>query len=197
MMSNYSVFKVLLLSLALVGLVGCHVVDLDENGEPIIPMSAADAELLKNMTPNAIADKLWPSIKKDAQHNAVALSSIEKDSSVVSFVRFQGVVSRFDESKLKTSLVVNSAGYDIALQFGKIIKGNSIRDAASMISFNQFKNQIQFAQLSKSLNKKAIAQVVKPDSSWVDQPVSVLAAVTIKANKVTHAVPLEISKEGM
>ncbi len=197
MMSNYSVLKMLFLSLALMGLIGCHVVELDENGEPIIPMSAADAELLKNMTPNAIADKLWPSINKDAQNNAVALSSIEKDSSVVSFVRFQGVVNRFDESKLKTSLVVKAAGYDVALQFGKIIKGNSIRDAASMISFNQFKNQIQFAQLSKALNKKAVAQVMMPDSSWVNQQVSVLAAVTIKANQVTHAVPLEISKEEM
>lgn len=194
-MFKNAVFKILFLSAMTISLAGCHVVDLDENGKPIIPMSAAEAGLLKNMTPEAISEKLWPLVKKDARDNAVELSSIKKDTSLVSFVRFQGVVSRLDESVIKKSLIIKSGDYDIELQLGSIIKGNSIRDSASIISFDKFKNQIQFAQLSKALNKKSISQIIQPDASWAGKKVNVLAAVTINNNKITYAVPLEI-KEG-
>jgi predicted lipoprotein len=194
-MFKHAVIKRVLLGIVAMTLAACHVVDLDENGKPMIPMSAADAGLLKNMTPEEISDKLWPSINKEAHEKAIELSTIGKNENLISFVRFQGKVSRFDQTSLKTSLVVNSGSRDIELQIGKIIKGNSIRDSASLISFDQFKNQIQFAQLSKALNKKAINQIGQPDATWVGKTVTVLAALTIKANKITHAVPLEI-KEG-
>ncbi|MBJ7538581.1 DUF2291 family protein [Marinomonas transparens] len=194
---NTRLLKTILLSVVFASLTACHVVDLDENGKPIIPMSAADAALFKNMTPEAITEKIWPSVKQDARDKAVELSTVVENAKLVSFVRFQGVVLKLDESKLKKSLIVESSGYQIALQVGSIIKGNSIRDAMSFLSFDQFKNQIQFARLSKALNKQSIRQITQPDASWVGETVDVLAAVTITSNKVTHAVPLEIKKEGL
>ncbi len=91
-------------------------------------------------------------------------------------------------------MVVTQDQYDISVQIGPIIRGNSIRDAASFINFDDFKNQVQFARLSKELNKKAMENFTRPDSSWTGATVDILAAVTYKGTDVSEVIPLEISK---
>ncbi|MEI8634611.1 DUF2291 family protein [Vibrio sp. PP-XX7] len=57
------------------------------------------------------------------------------------FIKFSGVVSELETNEHMTTLHINSNGQQIALQVGEIVRGNAIRDAASFIKFDQFKNQ--------------------------------------------------------
>jgi predicted lipoprotein len=109
-------------------------------------------------------------------------------------MRVSGKVGVVDLSKKAATMNVDIAGQPVVMQIGPIIRGNSIRDAASFINFDDFKNQVQFARLSKELNKKAMANFTRPDESWTGAEVDVLAAVTIKDNAVAEAIPLEITK---
>ena len=86
-------------------------------------------------------------------------------------------------------------GDEQVLQVGPIVKGNAIRDASTFIRFEDFKNQVQYAQLSKALSKRALQDVAKPDASWIGQQVEVLAAVTLTPTGLSNGVPLSVNKE--
>lgn len=49
---------------------------------------------------------------------------------------------------------------DAIIQIGPVIKGTAIRDTLDFITFGMFTNQIEFAQLSNALNKKAYDTVL-------------------------------------
>ncbi len=184
-----------LIPLCCLSLIGCDIVKLDENGKPIIPMSAEEAASLKNLTPDVLAERFWGDILKEAQSGASAsIKDHHVDGKASEFVRINGVVSLVDDSKKTATMVVTQDQYDISVQIGPIIRGNSIRDAASFINFDDFKNQVQFARLSKELNKKAMENFTRPDSSWTGATVDILAAVTYKGTDVSEVIPLEISK---
>ena len=57
---------------------------------------------------------------------------------------------------------------DAIVQIGPVIKGTAIRDTLDFITFGMFVNQIEFAQLSNALNKKAYDTVLsKIDRSTI------------------------------
>ncbi|MCE0495984.1 DUF2291 family protein [Vibrio salinus] len=186
-------FSNLLLSV-FVGLIltGCDVVKLDDNGNPIIPMTAEEAHSIKNMSPKQLADRFWGDIIKEANGHSKNLDSVSDRKS--QFVSFQGIVNSVDDSSMRATMDVVSGQKNIVLQIGPIVRGNSVRDASSFINFDDFKNQVQFARLSKELNKKAMANFTRPDSSWKGSKVDVLAAVTYKGNSITDVIPLKITK---
>lgn len=43
---------------------------------------------------------------------------------------------------------------DLRIQVGPVIKGTSIRDSLSFLSFDEFENQIEFAKLANTMNKR-------------------------------------------
>ena len=49
---------------------------------------------------------------------------------------------------------------DAIIQIGPVIKGTAIRDTLDFMTFGMFVNQIEFAQLSNALNKKAYDTVL-------------------------------------
>ncbi len=172
----------------------CDVVKLDDNGKPIIPISAEEAASIKNMEPAAIANKIWDDVIKDAQEKALDPTSALEKEGKSTFVKFKGKVSALEVKKHTSSLIITADdGQVIELQVGDIIRGNAIRDAASFIEFDQFKNQVQFAHLSKELNKKALNGIEQPTEAWSGREIDGLAAVTINKNKMTLAVPLTLS----
>lgn len=44
---------------------------------------------------------------------------------------------------------------DVRVQIGPVIKGTAIRDSLDFVNFNQFKNQIQWAEFGKAFNAQA------------------------------------------
>lgn len=177
-----------------IGLAGCEVVDLDAAGNPIIPMSTEAASQLMNMEPAAIAEQLWPTVVAEYRDQAVAMGSLDLSGNFNAFVRTEAVVSEFSESILGKALVVNADSVSIPLQLGPVVKGNAVRDSLTFVKFDQFRNQVQFAQFSKELNRRAVAELASPDLSWVDQTVDLVAAITVANGQVVSAVPLELER---
>ncbi|MCL2896702.1 DUF2291 family protein [Brenneria tiliae] len=178
----------------------CTVVDLDENGKPIIPVDPSAIPSYNNMTPDSIAAELWqPKLLPLAQQQALSWDELKKQQATLTgsagkavYARFQGQVVKVDRQGREGRLEIAVQGETVALQLGPIVKGNAIRDAAGFIRFEDFKNQVQFAQLARSLNKKALESLPAIDDDWQGKDIQVLAALRLTGQEIRDAVPLEL-----
>lgn len=188
-------------ALLLMSVSACDVVKLDANGKPILPMSAEAAASMENMAPKDIAEKLWSRVLEDANKSALSWDKFKTDTANLSsekgksyFVKINGTVSQLDLAAKEKTLQLDLGNEVVTLQLGPITRGNSIRDAASFIQFDQFKNQVQFAKLSKEFNKKSLSAIKMPDEKWKGKGIDVVAALTVTNNTITDVIPLEISE---
>lgn len=183
-------------------LTACTVVDLDENGKPIMPADPNAKASFDNMTPQQIAQQTWQERVIDAAHkhalDATALTTQMKASSSQPqsvFVQLTSRVERVDLSnEREQKLVITFNGQPLEVQTGPVIQGNAIRDATGF-KFEDFTNQVQFAQLSRAYNREAIKHLPKIDDSWAGKQASVLMAVTLTGGKATQAATLELKQE--
>ncbi|HDL7056512.1 DUF2291 family protein [Yersinia enterocolitica] len=184
-------------------LVACTVVDLDENGKPILPVDPNAVVSDYNQPPDKVASTIWVSkVMPFANSNALSWQQVKQQNQPATgknsqsrFVRFNGKVVAVETEGREGAIRVAVEGDEQVLQLGPIVKGNAIRDASIFIRFEDFKNQVQYAQLSKALSKRALQDVAKPDASWIGQQVEVLAAVTVSPTGLSNAVPLSLNKE--
>lgn len=183
-------------------LTACTVVDLDENGKPIMPADPNAKASFDNMTPQQIAQQTWQERVIDAAHkhalDATALTTQMKASSSQPQSVFVQLTSRVEHVDLSNEreqkLVITFNGQPLEVQTGPVIQGNAIRDATGF-KFEDFTNQVQFAQLSRAYNREAIKHLPKIDDSWAGKQASVLMAVTLTGGKATQAAALELKQE--
>jgi predicted lipoprotein len=72
------------------------------------------------------------------------------------------VVSVHTESRAGTMVIAVPAGSrteQVTLQIGPVVRGTAIRDNLPFLSFGDVTNQIEFAQLSRALNDRAMAGI--------------------------------------
>lgn len=78
-------------------------------------------------------------------------------------MRGEGVVAGIDNASRAGTVTVNvqtSAGIiPVEVQSGPVVSGSALRDSQAYISFNDFNNQIAYAQVSTELNRRALANV--------------------------------------
>lgn len=183
-------------------LTACDVVGLDSNGKPIIPADPSAGPDYSNQTPAQIAQDFWtPKVLPAAHANALDWTALKQAQGQVKgidgksvYTKFSGKVTAVDTDGLERRLTLSVNGEPVALQLGPIVKGNAVRDAAGFLRFEDFKNQVQFAQVAKALNKRALSGLPPMDAGWVGQPVAVLAAVTLRPGSIDDAVALEIKR---
>ncbi|MEI7352672.1 DUF2291 family protein, partial [Pectobacterium parmentieri] len=116
----------------------CTVVDLDENGKPIIPVDPTSTPGYSAMTPENIATALWqPTLLPTAQQQALSWDDVRKMQATLEgaarkavYARLQGPIGGIDRESREGKLVLNVKGDTVTLQLGPIVKGNAIRDAA-------------------------------------------------------------------
>lgn len=183
-------------------LTACTVVDLDENGKPIMPADPNAKASFDNQTPQQIAQQTWQLRILDAAKNhaldASALSTqlkspSDKPQSV--FVRLSGKVERVEASSAnEQKLVMTVNGQPLQIQTGPVMRGNALRDAAGF-RFDEFTNQVQYAQLSRALNREAVKHLPKVDESWSGKNATVLFATTLTGGKANEAAALELKQE--
>ncbi|MCX2524273.1 DUF2291 family protein [Larsenimonas rhizosphaerae] len=199
-----SLFRLLGLVFCLHLLSACTVTDLDDDGNPIIPADPNAPASYEHLSLSEVADTLWaPRILPEARDEAIdwptlmARLAAPGDGTATSvFVHFDGVVERVDTSRIRGSVTVKVDDQDVVLQTGRIVRGNAIRDASRYVVFDDFKNQIRFAQISRELNSRAIEGAGALDESWQGQPVSVIAAITFDHGTLRDAVPIQIERSG-
>lgn len=193
---------VALLGCAALVLTGCTVVDLDENGKPIMPADPNAKASFDNQTPQQIAQQTWQSRVMDAANknalNADALAEQMKQNAAAPksvFVRLTSKVERTDTSnEREQKLVLSVNGQPLEVQVGPVMRGNAIRDAAGF-KFEDFTNQVQFAQLSRAYNREAVKHLPKIDAGWNGKTATVLMALTINGGKAEDAAALELKQE--
>lgn len=69
------------------------------------------------------------------------------------------------------------------VQIGPAMRGTAIRDSLDFVSFNDFKNQIDYAQFGKAFNQHAIQTILSrlPRDALVGRNVTALGAFTLEA----------------
>jgi predicted lipoprotein len=70
---------------------------------------------------------------------------------------------------------------DLTLQLGPVIKGSSLRDVAPFYRFGDFRDQIEFAKLSRALNDRASASLQVPEGDLVGKTVTFAGTVDFKS----------------
>src|ERR1700744_4965734 len=61
------------------------------------------------------------------------------------------------ESQAGTAIIeIPGLNEKIALQIGPVVRGTALRDATGLVSFNQFTKQLDYADVSKEMNGRAL-----------------------------------------
>ena len=182
---------------------GCTVVDLDSSGQPIIPKDPLAKASFSNQTPQQVTEENWDSkVLKNSQEHALSWADMKTKSSTVKagttesvFVRAGGTVTALSAPEERERvLTVTINGESVPVMIGPVIRSNAIRDAAGF-KFEDFTNQVQFAQLTKALNRHAVKQLPTVDNVWVGKPVQLVLAVSMLPNQVQDVVAVTIKQE--
>ncbi len=79
-------------------------------------------------------------------------------------VKGAGRISRVESRSQNRTITISLPNYkgktEILMQVGPVFRGTSIRDAVGFIQFNQFVNQLQFADVGNKLNDRVLTAVV-------------------------------------
>ena len=88
---------------------------------------------------------------------------------------------------------------DIYLAIGPVLRGNALRDAVGFIAFNDFTNQVEFAQVSDALKSRIDADILQQTTvdDLVGENVRILGAFTFddRDEIVIMPVRLEVLSE--
>lgn len=180
-------------------LTACRVVDLDENGQPIIPADPNAKASFANQTPAQIAQQTWNNkVLTPAQSHALDSSALKTRAASANnesvFVKVQGKVDSVSlDNERERTVTVTVNDQPLQVQIGPMIRGNAIRDATGY-KFEDFTNQVQFAQLSKAYNREAAKHLPKVDESWQQQPVTVVMAVTMRNGALSDAAAISLER---
>jgi|ERR1700722_6865375 predicted lipoprotein len=107
--------------------------------------------------------------------------------------RIDGVVVGADTESRAATIDIDVSGQgktDAVVQIGPAIRGTAIRDALGFVSFNDFTNQIDFAQFGKAFNTYVYHETLEklPRESLIGRKVSVLGAYPLVSTADTPLV---------
>ena len=74
-------------------------------------------------------------------------------------VKASGLVKAVSLDKPRGSVIVSGSSGDVRVQTGPVVSGTTVRDALPAINFDDFPDQIAFAEVGQRLNERAIAEV--------------------------------------
>jgi predicted lipoprotein len=116
--------------------------------------------------------KVLPTIQEKAQDIAKILPEIRSDPETAGqkygrreatnpynyMIKGTGKVTEIhNESRVGTATVeIPELNEKVALQIGPVVRGTALRDATGIVSFNQFSNQLDYADVSKEMNSRAL-----------------------------------------
>ena len=121
--------------------------------------------------------KVMPLVRDKATDIATVLDALAKDPDAAGtqyghraeaegaawnfLVKGKGKVTKVDMASRRGTVVValddDPAGRSVSLQVGPVVFGSAFRDSLPFVSFNDFINQIDYAQVSRKLNDRGVA----------------------------------------
>lgn len=82
------------------------------------------------------------------------------------------VEAKLDTSARKLGVDTDADGEaDVTVQLGPVIRGTALRDFAPFYNFDEFRDQIEFAKLSRAINERIKPGLVVPDGDLIGRNV--------------------------
>lgn len=160
-------------------------------------------------------DKVMPFAKEHAKEASLVISEYKQDQDAAGekygirsssegipwnfVIQGKGKVLAVDTESRAGTMDVDLEPYDgtvdLKIQVGPVVKGTAIRDSLSFISFDEFENQIEFAKLANTMNKKACETALgtKEVSGMVSKEVTFLGFFTADGTEDVLVTPVEIA----
>ncbi|MCB2401262.1 DUF2291 family protein [Rhizobium leguminosarum] len=113
-------------------------------------------------------------------------------------VKITGKVVAADTASRAATLDVDADGdgkADAKVQIGPALRGTALRDTLEFVNFNEFKNQIEWAQFGKAFNEKANAAFLSaiPREGLVGKTVTAIGAFPLpKSGELPLVTPSEL-----
>ena len=77
---------------------------------------------------------------------------------------------------------------DVTVQLGPVILGSALRDAAPFYNYDDFRDQIEFAKLSRAINDRISKLLEVPDGDLVGKTASFVGVVPLKSTTEAYVV---------
>jgi predicted lipoprotein len=175
----------------------------------VVPINEAKIEAQQGSASNkgfdkvAYVDGIWQSkVLPTVQQKAVDFSQLfteltlnqdaasqkygNKVGGPYNFVtKFEGKVLSADTSSrvgvITTEVSTANGPVNLTIQVGPVVQGTAIRDALGFITFNDFVNQLQFADVADELNTRALNNTMNnvDPTSLVGKTVDITGAFTL------------------
>lgn len=206
-------FLLAIAAVAVLGPSGCKIVFDADVDETVIP-DGPDGDKARNAQriEDTFEPELLPLIREKAlpvatltdliatDLNAAGVAHANRGSGLGAAWNFpvsgEGVVT---EAKLDTraravSVDIDGDGNaDVTLQLGPVIRGTALRDSAPFYQFDDFRDQIEFAKLSRALNNLLTEMIAVPEGDLVGDTVAFVGIVPLKSAKDKMVVtPIEV-----
>ncbi|ULR47625.1 DUF2291 domain-containing protein [Rhizobium sp. K102] len=113
-------------------------------------------------------------------------------------VKITGTVVAADTASRAATLDVDGDGdgkADAKVQIGPALRGTALRDTLDFVNFNEFKNQIEWAQFGKAFNEKANAAFLSavPRDGLTGKTVTVIGAFPLpRSGELPLVTPSEL-----
>jgi predicted lipoprotein len=177
MIRGFRTLAIVALSLGLVSCVPWTVRPIDGEKEgPVGPAS---------VSPAAYVDSIWtakllPAVLSAAVDARILLDALEAspedaqaryghreaNGPVYFIVKGEGAVTGVDTRSRGGLALVDVAPFDrrpdLSIQIGPVLRGTSLRDAAGIVRFTDFVNQLRFADVGNELNDRVLKTVLAP-----------------------------------
>lgn len=135
----------------------------------------------------------WEHVVAEITENAKDLKEVEggigSDAVAVSGT---AVIKEWNHDQaVKTYIVLDGFENEVQIQTGSVYTGTAIRDLQTLKKFSDFKNQTEWSEYAKSLNKESDALVVQPLSLSDDvngKEITFVGGAVKKAGKITITV---------
>ena len=104
---------------------------------------------------------LLPAIRADPESAGQKYGRRESTNPYSYMVKGTGKVSEVHTQSQAGTALLEIPGLDekVALQVGPVVRGSALRDATGLVTFNQFTNQLAYADVSKEMNGRALKAV--------------------------------------
>jgi predicted lipoprotein len=153
-----------------------------------------DAKVVPAIEKRAVAiTELVPAIEKDSDAAGKQYGSRQGSSPYNFAVTGKGVAGK-PESGLLPVKVKGLKDTTVNVQIGPAINGTALRDVVGFITFNQFVNQVDYADAATALNNQVKAKVLKAvDPQSLDgKTVSFIGAFTLLVPNSVTVTPVKL-----
>ena len=127
---------------------------------------------------------ILPEIRADPQKAGEKYGRHEATNPYSYMVKGTGKVAELHTQSQAGTVLLEISGLNekVALQVGPVVRGTAVRDATGLVSFNQFNNQLDYADVSKEMNARALKSATTGLDAQalpvVDKTVSFFGAMT-------------------